>query len=128
MKQLRLYQGYSSHQAKELYNDVLHDMKEYGVLYSGEDIRKFIESPLEIIKSKAIVVLDHTSGQTSSIPTGKMNSSAACLFSPMHISRRHFNVILRLLSSNAKEFINSLASTETKASPRLNISENRWLE
>lgn len=63
MKQLRLYQGYSSHQAKELYNDVLHDMKEYGALYSGEDIRKFIESPLEIIKSKAIVVLDHTSGQ-----------------------------------------------------------------
>ena len=63
MKQLRLYQGYSSTEARDLYDKVLHDMGQYGVLYQGEDIRKFTDSPFDIIKSKALVVLDHTNGQ-----------------------------------------------------------------
>lgn len=63
MKQLRLYQGYSSSQAKEFYDKLLHDMREYGELYIGEDIGKFIESPFDIIKTKALIILDHTNGQ-----------------------------------------------------------------
>ena len=59
MKQLRLYQGYTPQKAKAFYEGVLIDMKVYGQLFTGNEIKSFIENPFEVIKDKALIVIDH---------------------------------------------------------------------
>lgn len=60
MKQLRLYQGYSSSKAKALYEQLVHDMGRYGKVFIGNEILNFIENPFEFISKNAMIVLDAT--------------------------------------------------------------------
>ena len=56
----RIYQGYSPVQAKDIYSKLSLDMGRYGQVFKGKEIKNFIETPFDIIKTKALIVIDNT--------------------------------------------------------------------